>query len=51
MLPKTNAFVKTCDGQIKECKCILKKVIRHIDDNLNEFFYSDESGVEYIRMK
>ena len=28
---------------LKECKYIEKKVIRHINDNLSDFSYSDES--------
>ena len=28
---------------LKECKYIEKKVIRHINDNLSNFSYSDES--------
>ena len=28
---------------LKECKYIEKKVIRHINDNLRNFSYSDES--------
>ena len=35
----------------KECKYIKKNVIRHINDNLNEFSYSDEPDEEWIRMK
>ena len=29
-----------------ECRYIEKKIIRHINDNLNDFSYSDESGEE-----
>ena len=28
---------------LKECKYIEKKVVRHINDNLSGFFFSDES--------
>ena len=31
---------------LKECKYIEKKVIRHINDNLSRFSYSDESDEE-----
>ena len=31
---------------LKECKYIEKKVIRHINNNLSEFSYSDESDKE-----
>ena len=31
---------------LKGCKYIEKKVIRHINDNLNDFPYSDESNDE-----
>ena len=32
---------------LKECKCIEKKVVRHIHDNLSDFSYSsDESDGE-----
>ena len=37
---------------LKECKYIEKKVIRHINDNLSDFFtsdVSDDSDEEYIR--
>ena len=34
---------------LKECKCIDKKIIRHINDNLNHFSYSsDEPDKEYL---
>ena len=35
---------------LKECKYIKKKVIRHINDSLNDFSSSDESDEEYIRI-
>ena len=31
---------------LKQCKYIEKKVVRHINDNLNDFFHSDESDKE-----
>ena len=31
---------------LKECKYIEKKVMRHINDNLSDFSYSDESDEE-----
>ena len=31
---------------LKECKYIDKKVVRHINDNLSGFCYSDESEEE-----
>ena len=31
---------------LKECKYILKKIIRHIEDNLSGFFSSDEADEE-----
>ena len=34
---------------LKGCKYIEKKVIRHINDNLNDFPYSDESNDEQIK--
>ena len=34
---------------LKKCKYIEKKVIRHINDNLNDFSSSDESDEEKIR--
>ena len=33
---------------LKECKYIEKKVIRHINDNLSDFSYSDDSDEEYM---
>ena len=33
---------------LQECKCIEKKVIRHINSNFNDFSYSDESDKEYV---
>ena len=33
---------------LKECKNIEKKKIRHINDNLSDFFNSDESDEEQI---
>ena len=33
---------------LKECKYIEKKVIRHINDNLSDFSYSDDSDKEYM---
>ena len=33
---------------LKECKHIEKKVVRHINDNLSDFSYSDESAEEQI---
>ena len=32
-----------------KCKCIRKIVIRHINDNLSGFSYSDESDEEQIK--
>ena len=32
----------------KECKYIQKKVVRHINDNLSDFSYSDESDEDYL---
>ena len=34
---------------LKGCKYIEKKVIRHINDNLSDFPYSDESNDEQIK--
>ena len=34
---------------LKECKHIEKKVVRHINDNLSDFSYSDESEEEQIK--
>ena len=31
---------------LKECKYIEKKVVMHINDNLSDFSYSDESDEE-----
>ena len=42
MLLKTNPYVKSYDEQTK-CKYIDKKVVRHNNDNLSDFCYSDES--------
>ena len=42
MLLKTNPYVKSYDGQTK-CKYIDKKVVKHNNDNLSDFCYSDES--------
>ena len=33
----------------KECKYIEKKVVRHIPDNLSDFFFSDESDEELVK--
>ena len=30
----------------KECKYIEKKVVKHFNDNMNDFSYSDESDEE-----
>ena len=35
---------------LKECKYLEKKVIRHINDNLSDFSYSDESDEELIKV-
>ena len=34
---------------LKECKHIDKKLIRHINDNLSDISYSDESGEEQVK--
>ena len=34
---------------LKECKHIEKKVSRHINDNLSDFSYSDESDEEQVK--
>ena len=34
---------------LKECKYIKKRVIRHINDNLSDFSFSDESDDKEIR--
>ena len=31
---------------LKECKCIKKKVVRHIHDNLRDFYSLDKSDKE-----
>ena len=31
---------------LKECKCIEKKVIRHTNNDLSDFFYSEECDEE-----
>ena len=38
----------TCYPQVllKECKYIEKKVVRHINDILSDFSYSDKTGEE-----
>ena len=33
---------------LKKCKCIEKKVVKHIHDNLSDFSYSSESHDEYM---
>ena len=35
---------------LKECRYIEKKVIRHINDNLSDFSYSDDPDEEKIRI-
>ena len=34
---------------LKECKYIEKRIIRHTNDNLGDFSYSDESDEEQIK--
>ena len=33
---------------LKECKCIEKKVIRHTNNDLSDFFYSEECDEEQM---
>ena len=35
---------------LKECKCIEKNVIRHINENLSDLSYSDESDKKLIKV-